>query len=683
MSPLPVRKHAASAANRVLLALAMGAHLFFAWHGAAVPVDPRSAMELAAQLLTGHPYALWLIGGQMLVITGLHLAVLAACYALARPATDFWTRSAVYAIGFVSFTWLSIWWILLEAHARFFPKSVWAWIIEPLTAQAASPAFGAFAAVWLLYRTGLLLHALARRATPLLRRRSVRGALALSAFLYGGHFLSGATAAHAPSTANVVIIGLDSLRRDVALDETLQDMPTLKAFRDEAFVEQNVVSPLARTFPSWTTILTGLHPAVSGARDNLVQQALVETSASIAWKFKAAGYRTIYATDETRFSNIGQTFGFDHVVSPRPGAPDFLVAQIADLPLVNFAVQLPLMEHLLPSLTGNRAFAHAYYPDRFIRRLFDAIGPAKGQPTFLAVHLCLAHWPFFSADSAAIANRDLEPNGEYLRATRELDQQFAQLLIQLRRSGYVNDQSLVVVLADHGEAPGGPQAQQPNYEFVGTDQALPWQGGGHGTSLLRADQWQTFLMFSGNSAKGAIPHGQSNDLASLEDLAPSLVALSGIELASQRRLSVVDHTFSPETPRLLRQIVAMETGFRPRGFDPTEPDGKEALIIAGRSFDVRDDGRLEMKSNIYDAMVQSKDFAVTDGVEVLAYVFTDGEPLLVHADAENNHWTIYPASHRPNHFKAAAPPLLPAACANSDMRTRLQAWCTSGETLTD
>ena len=47
------------------------------------------------------------------------------------------------------------------------------------------------------------------------------------------------------------------------------------------------------------------------------------------------GYQTIYATDEVRFANIDQSFGFDQLITPPIGAADFLLGKAGDLPLVN------------------------------------------------------------------------------------------------------------------------------------------------------------------------------------------------------------------------------------------------------------------------------------------------------------------------------------------------------------
>jgi len=66
---------------------------------------------------------------------------------------------------------------------------------------------------------------------------------------------------------NVIIIGLDSLRPD-AINAT--DTPAIYHFLESSHVFTNAYTPLARTYPAWITMLTGLHPKHSGARTNMV-----------------------------------------------------------------------------------------------------------------------------------------------------------------------------------------------------------------------------------------------------------------------------------------------------------------------------------------------------------------------------------------------------------------------------
>lgn len=634
-----------------------------------------AAWRLTVRMLEDRPRAVWPILSQFLMILLLHAAALWACWKLAQPRAMRWRQDAAHATLHVVFTWAGVWWCLLLANAHWFPNSDWAWAIEPVMQQPLAPMLAALLAGWVLYVVGVRgaygWQAL-RGAWAGQKRSRVLVGVAMVLAVLGSYAL---WVVYPPwvrgdhTATNVVIIGIDSLRRDVALDPVLAEMPNLRAFRERAFVETNVATPIARTFASWTALLTGLPPRENGARANLTAQAQVKADASLAWAFRRAGWRTLYAMDDTRFSNITPAFGFDQSIGPRPGAADFLVGQVADLPLVNFFLQLPGAEALLPSLAGNRALAESYYPRRFVRRLMDAIGPATAQPTLLAVHLCTVHWPFYTAIRTG-ATKD-EREASYFQAVREVDTQFGELYRALEKAGYINPRTLVVVLADHGEGFGVSPEEPPEILHIGTGRDPPGQMGGHGASLLRDAEWQTWLMFSGATPLGAVPRGQADDLASFTDFAGSLLALEKLAPPPARRLAVVDRV-SPTPvlpPREPRATMAMETGFRPTGFDPTAPDGNQALAVAN-SYELTDDGRLEMKRNVYDAMLRTKDFAVTDGQRVLAYLYAPVHPLLVYAP-DATHRTVMPADRA----VSPRPPLLDAACQNPDLRRRMTAWC--------
>lgn len=591
-----------------------------------------------------------------------------------NPDTAFSHRDLLKLLA----NWLCALWILLAQNSHYFPHSAWAWRMEPLRMTAAAHVVDAIAALWLLY---CVARRLIRMRLPA-PQNGIFSSLALLCML-GLACLAllsrdaDVGASHNPR-ANLLVIGLDSLRRDIALD-TSAAPSTVSELRNQAFVHANVVSPLARTFPAWTTILTGLPPTQSGVRDNLSPQNLANTNASLAHRLRAAGYRTVYATDDTRFSNIGPAFGFDQIVGPQPGLADFLLGAIADQPLLNFALQIPHAEWLFPSLVGNRAVAHAYRPSRFIRRVADALGTADDRPSAIFIHLCLAHWPYRSAETPPGAGSD--PDGPYLQSVRELDTQLAGLLAMLRKQGYLTDNTLSVVLADHGEETE-PAARLPKaVERVNTTLAPPSQLGGHGGSLLLNRQWQVFLMFSGKTALGPVPAGRSAQLASLSDVAPTILGLLDIpdrQAAEHPPLDVLSavtrHPQAPDAPA--RTYVAMETGFRPKNFDPLHPDENEALGIALRSYRIVPDGRLEMRPDTYEEMIDSKDFGVTDGQNVLAVMSTKGGSVLVEARPDTG-WRLFDTQ---TPVKSSAPPLLlQSACAEREFRSRISAWCAPDE----
>ena len=177
----------------------------------------------------------------------------------------------------------------------------------------------------------------------------------------------------APSSRqpNVVIIGIDSLRlENLARFGGSGVTANLDAVLRNADVFPDTITPLARTFPSWMSILTGRAPRSTNATFNLVHRPSVRSEPTLASTLSAGGYTTYYATDEVRFSNIDRSYGFDLVITPPIGAADFLIGRTADLPLSNVVANSPLGAFFLDYLHGNRAVANLYRPETFLARVW-------------------------------------------------------------------------------------------------------------------------------------------------------------------------------------------------------------------------------------------------------------------------------------------------------------------------
>lgn len=68
---------------------------------------------------------------------------------------------------------------------------------------------------------------------------------------------------------NIIIIGVDALRPDfLSFFGHEKVMPFFDTFLPNATVFSDAVTPLARTFPSWTSLLTGQYPLRNGVRFN-------------------------------------------------------------------------------------------------------------------------------------------------------------------------------------------------------------------------------------------------------------------------------------------------------------------------------------------------------------------------------------------------------------------------------
>lgn len=477
---------------------------------------------------------------------GLFVAALALVYALfgltclllAQMARRAWPNS-----GNSVRTWLFFWFVLgslwiLVANATWFPGSslgapyaAWAgkeW--AGLTPLAVTSWLLAMAVAFTIAKG---LHASLFRKWPLARR-------ATTATVIGGGVVLASILAFLPNDADsrpatrkqphIILIGLDSLRADVALGEGAATLtPSVHEFLEASTVFRDTTTPLARTFPSWVSLLTGRHPHTTGAVINLFPRELIQEGDTLPEILRDNGYKTVYAIDEVRFSNLDKSYGFDEMISPPIGAADFMLGFFSDSPLSNLLVNTRLGGYLFPYAHGNRAVSITYEPDTFVDRLDRELN--FEQPTFLAVHMTLAHWPYSWASAKPILKADQTPDTKpmYQQAVQRLDTQFKDVVDVLRRKGALEN-AIVVVLSDHGESLGEfADPKVPRFHDVIPEHYVK-EIFGHGTDIFAEQQYQVvFGVRSFGSTPLALQPGQTITApASLEDLAPTLVDALGM-----------------------------------------------------------------------------------------------------------------------------------------------------------
>jgi arylsulfatase A-like enzyme len=423
---------------------------------------------------------------------------------------------------------------------------------------------------------------------------------------------------------NVILIGLDSLRRDLVDPATSPKVtPTLAKFLENGTWFEDATTPLARTFPSMTSLLTGRQPHKTGAYMNLLPREMIREGDTLGRILGRQGYRSIYATDEVRFSNIDATFGFDQTITPPIGSSEFLIALMADTPVSNAVMNTALGKLLFPHVHANRGAAKVYDPDRFVARIADEA--QFRAPLFLATHLTLSHWPYFWSDAPP---RKREPDARwpeyYLNVARRADAQLGALLAVLEQRGALRN-AIVVLYSDHGEAFGIPQESlTPEHDpLIDSLHARPtW---GHGVSVLSPHQYRVVLSMRGFGAmEGRIPSGLTvSEPVTLMDVAPTLVKLTG------------STTDSPFDGRPLLGLMAREPGaigdfahrvrFTETEYAPsdlTNKDGKlsaSAIVAASQvySVDPRTD-RVEVKRDRTAELLHNRQYAAMGDKLLLA-----------------------------------------------------------------
>ena len=491
---------------------------------------------------------------------------------------------------------------------------------------------------------------------------------------------------------NIILLGVDSLRPDFLFEYGYPDQrltPTINALSRDMVLFEDAVTPMARTFVSYMSLLTGQYPTRHGARFNLFPRDLFDRSQTIAHRLRKAGYITAYSTDETRFANFDRSFGFDMLAMPPASVNDFIVNAVLDTVATNLVVATPLGRVAAPHLTGNRAAYRLYDPNDHAERVDDLINRLPGdRPVLLVTHYCLPHWPYVHqtlpyamADVKPTRNNDWQDApGDYLRALRAVDRQIQQNLKKLRESGYL-DNAVVVLYSDHGE---GLRMERERIEGLGSNVESELVTSGHGTRVLGDVQHRVVLGLQ-HYVKGR-PQWQASKVsapASLIDLPPTLLTVVGLSYSPAEfdGLNLRPHQsgeknahISPERMRFI------ETGLTSAVVEAAKIDEDAVAREFSQLYSLQDDLRLEIDPAKLPAQMTAKQRGVYWKQYGLATVrgFTREEDCWVLADFDRRTMRCVPDPLQ----DAVAGPMAQAVChhygADPGFRAR---WCHSSNGL--
>lgn len=425
---------------------------------------------------------------------------------------------------------------------------------------------------------------------------------------------------------NIVVLGVDSLRLEELRRFGGRGLTrNIDAFLQDADVFTDTTTPLARTFPSWMSILTGRSPRSTGAVFNLIRRDDINDYPTIADTLATKGYTTVYATDEVRFANIDESYGFDRVITPPIGAADFLIGQIGDLPLSNVVANTRPGSFLLHFLHANRGIAYLYRPGTFIDRL--RVELPEDAPVLAAIHLTVAHWPYFHASTPPELQRQSTGtfNPAYLEGLRTADAMFRDVIDVLQAKGILEN-ALVVVLSDHGEALGlaaDSLLHGPDGEVAGRQAPVKVMNWGHGQSVLSPVQYQVLLAFRnfGSEERVGMLGRSLRQPASLEDVVPTLMDLLGEPLPIGDGISLAPSLRSTSTDGGLhdRRIRFTETDFVIRPSESGELEEDDAVRQAARLLEVDPvTGWLQWRSAVVQPLLAKKERAALDESRLLA-----------------------------------------------------------------
>lgn len=429
---------------------------------------------------------------------------------------------------------------------------------------------------------------------------------------------------------NLIILGIDSLSPESV---TQKSMPFLWSLLQNGIQFTNAISPLARTYPAWSSILTGLYAEHHHAEENLVAKKNVASKHSMVWLLNKQGYYSVYATDDRRFNSIGTEFGFNKIIGPKLGVNDVLLGSFNDFPLSNLIINSPLGAWLFPYNYMNRASFFSYYPKTFNSELNNKLLYNTQQPPiFLAVHFTLPHWPYAWAGSLPeeVNNEFSLEKREvlYQKALKRVDQQFKSFYSLLMKKGFFKN-CLLIVLSDHGEALYYPNSRLTNHqnykgtlpsklaEYFKTQTATELdKSAGHGSDILSPKQYHSIVGFYiYNHGVNKTPHTKINTRIALIDLAPTILDYARIR--NQQKMDGISLLNTIQNPN---QLPPERSFFVESGMFPNQEISKtKALAIGKRFYQVNPNtDEIEIKANKLDYFNQQKLYGIISGSWIFA-----------------------------------------------------------------
>lgn len=653
-----------------LLFVGAQAALFYAHYRATELIDSLVNSAIWGELW--HPLILWPIAQFIVVQVLAYGLCVAAFWLMAVSISEWFHLSKQRAVWLGNSLTLSGYLLILAANDYFFPQSFFSHYLHETLLLSSSVVRG----MGVLSGLYLLTAALFTVWYLFTEKRRYQIALFLAfclAVMFVGNlnfYLKKTTQAKPSSLPNIIIIGLDSLRPDFVANARAEvQTPNINAFLQSATVFSQAYSPLGRTFPAWVSILTGKYPKHSGARANLVEQTAIVQQDTFAKHLQQAGYYTVYASDEKRFSNVSKRLGFNEIWGPHIGVDDFILGGLGDFPLTNLLVNLPTGRWLFPFNYANRAAAITYRPNSFLQLIAHGLQTPIHQPLFLAVHLCLPHWPYFYATPHASAQPHLLID-EYGAAVEAVDKQFGQLLQLLKQASLLNG-SILVLLSDHGTTLGllGDRVIDEAH-YVGDPHALRFfprtrlnraerfsmdfqhdytlsTSYGQGTDVLSLKQNHVILAIKGLKfqAKSHLAKTIAEPVTLL-DIAPTLLA--ALHLPA---LSSIDGMSLLSSPLLRHRSLFLETADTIHEIETDDIDVNNVLKRRIAAYQVNPQtGWVYFVKPALEAMVLSKERAVLSDHWLLAYFPASMQTILVPVKVHDHLVFIEKAKQIPPYF---------------------------------
>ncbi len=245
--------------------------------------------------------------------------------------------------------------------------------------------------------------------------------------------------AHHP---NVILITIDTLRADhlACYGDKRVKTPVIDSLAREGILFPHAISQVPLTWPSHAAILTGTYPFQNGVQD-FTGHPLSAEFRSVTQAFQQAGYATAAVVSSFVLDRSwGLARGFDFY----DDAFSAKAFQEKDVGLVDRRAE--------------ESVSHALAWLKQIQR----------RPFFLWLHLYDPHSPYDPPEPFRTEYRDHAYDGEIAYTDHEL----GRLIVWLKQTG-AYDQSVVVVLSDHGESLGEHQESEHGFFLYNASLHVP------------------------------------------------------------------------------------------------------------------------------------------------------------------------------------------------------------------
>ncbi|MCP4675382.1 MAG: sulfatase-like hydrolase/transferase [Deltaproteobacteria bacterium] len=279
------------------------------------------------------------------------------------------------------------------------------------------------------------------------------------------------------SRPNILVVANDSMRMEsLGFGGYGRDTsPNMDTFVKDSVIFDQAYVPLARTFPSWATFLTGQLPYRHGIRHMFpMPKRRLQGQVALPRFLNQQGYRTAIVADYAGDVFTRMDVGFEKVDAP----PFTFRSLIAQRCLLMHPAVLPYLGNrlgrfLFPNLAGLSELSQT---DTTVDAFLDTIDGGDGRPFFIVGFFSASHFPFaspypyykmfadpgYTGSSLYMRFQEMHEKAgaitkeaEQIRALfdgtiRHFDHHFGDIVRHLEKRGLL-DNTIVVLTADHGE----------------------------------------------------------------------------------------------------------------------------------------------------------------------------------------------------------------------------------------